>query len=481
MNEQTLDAAAFRRHAHEIVDWMADYLEQIEQYPVKSQVEARAIYNQLPASAPQEAESMAAIFKDFQEVIVPGITHWQSPNFFSYFPANSSYASLLGEMLTATLGAQCMIWETSPAAAELEERVMNWLGEMIGLPEEFSGVIQSTASDGTLIAILTAREKASNFQVNETGLRRHPQYRVYASGQTHSSIEKAVKIAGMGRENCVYVATDANYAMDPAALQKTLQADLQAGLKPLCVVATLGTTSSTAIDPLAPIAKICQEYGIWLHVDAAYAGNALILPEYRDWIKGIEGVDSFVFNPHKWLFTNFDCTAYFVRSEEYLIRTFEILPEYLKTRNDKIVKNYRDWGVALGRRFRALKLWFVLRNFGVKGLQAKLRLHMQLGQWLKKQVEAHPDFELLAPVPLNLVCFRYRPGEALSEAQLTQLNQNLVQRLNDGGKIYLTHTKLNGVYTIRLVAGQTHVEQKHIEAAWDLIVKTAKEAFHEMD
>ncbi|MEL6842129.1 MAG: aminotransferase class I/II-fold pyridoxal phosphate-dependent enzyme, partial [Bacteroidota bacterium] len=350
MNDHTLDAASFREQAHKLVDWMADYLEGVESYPVKSQVKAREILEQLPLNPPQEAESMDAIFADFQRIILPGITHWQSPKFFSYFPANSSYASLLGEMLTATLGAQCMIWETSPAAAELEERVMEWLAQMIGLPSYFSGVIQSTASDGTLIALLTAREKASNFQVNEIGLRQHPQYRVYASGQTHSSIEKAVKIAGLGRENCVYVAADQEYAMDPESLQKALQADLQAGLKPLCVIATLGTTSSTAIDPLEPIAKICEEYNVWLHVDAAYAGNALILPEYRHWIEGIERVDSFVFNPHKWLFTNFDCTAYYVRSEEYLIRTFEILPEYLKTRHDKVVNNYRDWGIALGRR-----------------------------------------------------------------------------------------------------------------------------------
>lgn len=468
-----MEVQEFRKHAHQLVDWMADYLKNVAQYPVKSPVSPGEILQQLPPHAPQQGESMEAIFADFQQIIMPGMTHWQSPNFFAYFPANNSFPSILGEMLMATLGAQGMIWETSPAVAELEERVMDWLKEMIGLPAHFSGVIQSTASDGTLCAILTAREVATDFQINERGFGLDTRFRVYASQQTHSSIEKAVKIAGLGRANCVYVATDAAFAMDPASLKKAILADLGAGLRPLCVVATLGTTSSTAIDPIADIAKVCQEFGIWLHVDAAYAGNALILPEYRFWIEGIEQVDSFVFNPHKWLFTNFDCTAYFVRSEEQLVRTFEILPEYLKTKKDGQVHNYRDWGIPLGRRFRALKLWFVLRSFGVEGLQQKLRAHIEWVQTLAKQIEAHPDFELLAPVPLNLVCFRYvRPG--LSEPELNRLNEALLQQLNQTGKLYLTHTKLEGRYTLRLVAGQTSVEEQHLQQAWQLIQELAK-------
>jgi aromatic-L-amino-acid decarboxylase len=468
-----MDSQEFRKYAHQFVDWMADYLEEVENYPVKSQVQAGEIMAQLPVSAPRQGQEMEEIFADFQRIILPGITHWQSPNFFAYFPGNGSYPSVLAEMLTATLGAQCMIWETSPAAAELEERVLDWLRQMIGLPDGFAGVIQSTASDATLCALLSAREAYSDYQINQAGFK-ETGYRVYASEQTHSSIEKAVKIAGFGKANYVPIPADEKYALQPRALREAIEADLAAGLRPLCVVATLGTTSSTAIDPLPEIAAICEEFDLWLHVDAAFAGSALILPEFQHWIEGKERIDSFVFNPHKWLFTNFDCSAYYVRSTEKLVRTFEIMPEYLKTKNDAQVNNYRDWGIPLGRRFRALKLWFVLRNFGQEGLQNKLRQHIRMIQGLASQMEAHPQFEVLAPVPLNLVCFRWVPEDGLREEELDRYNERLLHQLNASGKVYLTHTRLQGRYTLRLVGGQTQLSQRHLDQAWALIQATAQ-------
>jgi aromatic-L-amino-acid decarboxylase len=468
-----LDNQSFRQHAHRMVDWMADYLDQVAQYPVKSQVAPRALYDQLPPAAPVEGEDMDQILADFERLIMPGITHWQSPNFMAYFPANGSYPSLLAEMLTATLGAQCMIWETSPAAAELEEKMMNWLGQLIGVPDSWAGVIQSTASDASLCAILSARERASAFAVNAHGLQGAPRYRVYGSAELHASVEKDVKIAGLGRDNYVRIPVDASLAMRPEALAEAITADLAQGYQPLCVVAAIGTTSSTAIDPLPAIAELCTRHGIWLHVDAAYAGAALILPECQAMIQGIEQADSLVFNPHKWLFTHFDCSAYFVKDPASLVQTFEISPEYLKTGVDQQVNNYRDWGVPLGRRFRALKLWFVMRSFGVAQMQAILRQHIAWAQELAQQLQAEPAFDLLAPVPLNLICFRYHPPGLDDEATLDQLNQQLLATLNATGQLYLTHTRLHGRYVLRLVAGQTNLERQHLQAAWQLIRATA--------
>ena len=448
---------------------MAEYFESVEKLPVKAKVYPGEILEKLPLKPPAEAENMDEIFHDFKQIILPGMTHWQSPNFFAYFPANSSYPSVLAEMLTATLGAQCMIWETSPAAAELEERVMNWLIQMMGLPQEFEGVIQDTASTATLTALLTAREKASKFQINENGFEGNEKYRIYCSTETHSSVEKAVKIAGLGRNSLVKIEVDEEYKMKPGLLKEAISRDLNHGFQPLCIIATIGTTSTTAIDPLEEIAQISSEYKIWLHVDAALAGSALILPEFRWMINGVEKADSFVFNPHKWLFTNFDCSAYFVRDAESLIKTLEILPEYLKTQSQGQVNDYRDWGVPLGRRFRALKLWFVIRNFGIKGLQEKLRYHLQLSQQLKEMIIKSDDFEIMAPVPLNTICFRYHPSVTNDSAQLDKMNEKLMHRLNESGKVYFTHTRLNGNYVIRFVIGQTNVTEKHIKNAWNLI------------
>jgi aromatic-L-amino-acid decarboxylase len=468
-----MDNVEFRAWAHRLADQMADYYENIESYPVKSQVKPGDIIAQLPTAPPSGSEGMESIMQDFETIIMPGITHWQSPGFFGYFPANSSYPSILAEMLTASLGAQCMVWDTSPAAAELEETVMNWLKTMTGLPSDWHGVIQDTASTSTLAAILSAREKMTGYSVNESGFAGNEKLRVYCSTETHSSVEKAVKIAGIGRANLVKVATDPQYRMDAARLRKAIAEDRAAGFQPLCVIATLGTTGSTSVDPLPEIADVCNEYGVWLHIDAAYGGSALLLPEYRWMIAGIEKADSFVFNPHKWMFTNFDCSAYFVKDKEALLRTFEILPEYLKTGNRGLVNNYRDWGIPLGRRFRALKLWFVIRSYGVSQLQLKIREHILMARWLEQQVTAQPDFEIMAPVPLSLVCFRFKPLGINDTETLNRLNENLMQSLNAGGRIFLTHTKFNGQYTLRMSIAGTLTEQRHVEKAWELIRETA--------
>jgi len=467
------DLEEFKKNAYEFIDWIVEYLRDIEKYPVKSQVKPKEIYNKLPDKAPETGESIETIFKDFKDIILPGITHWQSPNFHAYFPANSSNPSLLAEMLMSALGVQNMKWETSPAATELEERVMNWLKEMTGVPEKFSGVIQDTASTSTLASIITAREKYSDYKINSEGFRNFENLRVYCSSEAHSSIEKAVKISGIGKSNLVKIKVDDEFGLIPAELEKAVKQDIEKGFKPMCVVAAFGTTGSTAVDPIKEISVICKKYNLWLHIDAAYAGSALILPEYRGMINGIEKADSFVFNPHKWLFTNFDCSAYFVKDKGALIRTFEILPEYLKTLSDDKVNNYCDWGIPLGRRFRALKLWFVLRNFGVKGLQEKLRYHIGIAKNLSGEIKRESDFEILAPTNFNVICFRYKP-EGKTEKELNLLNEKLLHTVNSSGKMYFTHTKLNGKFTLRLVIGQTNVTEKHIEKSWKLIKETAK-------
>jgi len=473
--KEMMDLKEFRQRAHQLVDWMADYYRQIENFPVKSQVKPGEILAHLPEQAPEQAEPFQQIFEDFQKVILPGITHWQSPNFFAYFPANSSFPSVLAEMLTATLGAQCMIWDTSPAATELEERVMDWLKQAMGLPTDWQGVIQDSASTSTLVALLTAREKFSDFKINQNGLADFANLRVYCSTETHSSIEKAVMLAGLGRDNLVKVKIDQKLRLDPEALKKAIVQDLQAGKKPIAVVATLGTTGTTAIDPLKPIAEICSEYGLWLHVDAAFAGTALLLPEFRWMIEGIEQVDSFVFNPHKWMFTNFDCSAYFVKNAQALQRTMSVLPEYLKTKTRGQVKEFRDWGIQLGRRFRALKLWFVLRSFGLQGIRQTLRNHLRWSEELENWIKARDDFELMAPRTLNLVCFRYHPPELNDEPQLDELNDRLLQEINQSGKLFLTHTRVHGRYTLRMVTGQTYLQKRHVEQAWSHIVQQAQE------
>jgi aromatic-L-amino-acid decarboxylase len=463
-----MDSDEFRRQGHAIVEWIARYFEEVEQYPVRSHVRPGDIKNSLPELPPAGSESFDLFLKDFDQVIMPGITHWQSPNFFAYFPANSSPPSVLAEMLTAALGSQCMLWETSPAAAELEERMMEWLRTMTGLPEEFEGVIQDSASSATLAALITAREKVTGFRTNSEGLCAAGRLRIYVSTQTHSSVEKGAGVAGFGRNNLVRVSVRDDFSMDPAALERAIEKDLASGYIPCCTVATIGTTGTTAVDPVRAIGEICHRHGIWLHVDAALGGTALLLPEMRWMADGIGYADSFVFNPHKWMFTNFDCSAYFVSDAASLIRTFEILPEYLKTRTRGQVNDYRDWGIPLGRRFRALKLWAVIRSYGVEGLQAAIREHLRLAKMLAGLIEAEKDFELMAPVPLNTVCFRYRPA-GMNDSEADRLNERINHALNDSGKIYLTHTKVKGRYVLRMVTAQTNVTEDHVTEAWNLI------------
>lgn len=458
----------FRKHAHDMVDWMADYFENVEQYPVMSQVKPGQIKEQLPASFNESPEAFEKIFKDFEQIIMPGITHWESPNFFAYFPASKSKASVLAEMITATLGVQGMVWLTSPAATELEDRTMEWMRDLLGLSADWTGSIQDTASTGTFNALITAREKASDYQINQKGFAGMPQYRIYASEQAHSSIDKNVKIAGFGIDNLVKIEVDEHFSMQPLKLKEAIERDLKAGFKPLFVLGAMGTTGTTAVDPLDEIGSIAQEYDLWFHVDAAYSGAALICPEMRWMSQGLELADSMVFNPHKWLFVNFDCSLYYVKDPKALIKAYSITPEYLKTDSDEEVNNYRDWHIQLGRRFRSLKLWFMLRSFGAESLRTIIRNHCEWAKWLKEEITQSADFEMLAPVSVNLVCFRYNNGK-MSEEKLNKFNENLLKRINATGKIFITHTKLDGKYTLRLVGGHPELTKGHLERAWVLL------------
>jgi aromatic-L-amino-acid decarboxylase len=456
-----------RRHGKELVDWIADYHARIESFPVLSQVEPGEIRKRLAPSPPEWGESFEAMMRDVEDIVLPGITHWQSPSFFAYFPSNSSGPSILGELLSAGLGIQGMIWATSPAATELETHVLDWLVDMLGLPEGFKssseggGVIQDTASSAALCALLAARERVTSGRSNREGCRGG--LAAYASTHAHSSIEKAAKIAGIGSENLRLVAVDEKYAMSPAALEERIRADRASGLAPFFVTSTVGTTSSNAIDPLPAIGKICRENGLWLHVDAAMSGTAALCPELRHIQDGVEHADSYSFNPHKWMFTNFDCDCFWVKKRKDLINALSILPEYLRneaTASGAVI-DYRDWHVPLGRRFRALKLWFVIRHYGVEGLRHHVRRHVELAKMFAGWIQEDPRFELAAPVPLNLVTFRHRGGD--------EVNEGILKKLNASGKLYLTHTKLDSRYTLRMSIGQTWTEARHVRAAWELI------------
>ncbi len=456
-----LNPKAFKKASDPIIEWIDNYLKNISDYPVKSKVQPGEIYAQIPAAAPDSSESMSQIIKDLEEVILPGITHWQHPNFHAYFPANSSVESVLAEFVTSAIGAQCMIWDTSPSAAELEQRMMEWLRDAMGLPSSLEGVLQDSASSASLVALITAREVATGFKSNEEGVPGN--LRVYCSTETHSSIEKAVGVCGIGKKNLVKVEVDGQMRMQAAELEKKIMSDLEQDLVPCAVVAALGTTGTVAVDPLKEIAAICKKYDIWLHVDAAYAGSALLLPEYRWMIEGIEQADSFVFNPHKWLFTNFDCSVYFVKSAALLIKTFEILPEYLKTTSRGLVNDYRDWGVPLGRRFRALKLWFVIRSYGLSGLREKLREHIRLSAYFCSEVQKIEGMELVLEPFMNFSCFKFNPDGIENPEKLNPLNERFLKELNGRGNVFLTHTKIGGCFTLRVIIGQTYVEKDHVE------------------
>ncbi|HAJ36554.1 MAG TPA: aspartate aminotransferase family protein [Chloroflexi bacterium] len=457
----------FRTFGYAVIDWIADYQQRVESLPVMSQVQPGDIRAMLPAHPPAHGEAFADILADIDRVILPGVTHWQSPNFFAYFPANASGPAILGDLLSSGLGVQGMLWLTSPACTEVETHMLDWLVEMLALPEKFmststgGGVIQDSASSATLTALLAARERATNFTVNRSG--GTGKLVAYATSQTHSSLEKAMMIAGLGRQNLRLIDVDATFAMRPDALADQIARDRADGLTPIFVCATVGTTSSNAIDPLPAIGEICQRERLWLHVDAAMAGTAALCPEFR-WIHaGLEHADSYCFNPHKWMFTNFDCDAFFVADRKALIDTLSILPEYLRNEATKTgaVIDYRDWQIPLGRRFRALKLWFVIRHYGVEGLQFHVRQHVQMAQQFAEWVRASDDFELAAPVPLNLVCFRHKGGDAI--------NQQIMDRINRSGDLFFTHTRLDGKLTLRMSIGQTHTQMEHVQRAWTRI------------
>jgi len=467
----------FRAHGHRLVDWMADYLRDVGGRRIVPEVKPGDVRRSLPPAPPDEGEPFERIVADFEQLIVPGMSHWSHPGWFGYFAANNSPPSILAEMLTATLAAQCMSWQTSPAATELEQVTMGWLAQMLALPEGFTGVIQDTASTATLVALLSARERASGFAGERLGAESGQRLRVYASAEAHSSVPKGVKLAGYGAEALRSIPADERYALRADLLDDAMARDAAVGLVPACVVATVGTTSSTAIDPLPAIAKLCRRHGAWLHVDAAWAGSAAILPELRWILDGVEQADSLVFNPHKWLLVNFDCSAYFVRDVATLLRTFTITPEFLRTAYDSDVVNFRDWGIQLGRRFRALKLWFVIRSYGVEGLRAMLRRHVALGQELAGWIEATPGFELMAPPSLGLVCFRHRPaGYAPDDPRVDQLNRDLLARVNASGRVFLTHTTLGGRYVIRVAIGQRCTDREQVEELWDLVRRAAQPA-----
>ncbi|MCG6894434.1 MAG: aspartate aminotransferase family protein [Desulfobacteraceae bacterium] len=461
----------FRRWGKAVVDWIADYQERVESYPVLSRVKPGEIRAKLPPAPPEKGEAFDTILADVEKIIVPGLTHWQSPNFYAFFPANTSAPSILAEMLTAGLGVQGMLWATSPACTELESHVLDWLVDMLALPAVFrsdgtgGGVIQDSASSASLCALLAARERATGYAANERGCT--GKLVAYASSQTHSSVEKAVKIAGLGRENFRLVEVDNRYAMRPEALAERVRADRNGGGKPCFVCATVGTTSSNAMDPIAAIGDVCRQEGLWLHVDGAMAGTAALCPEFR-WIQeGLERADSYCFNPHKWMFTNFDCDCFYVADRSALIRTLSILPEYLRNRATEsgAVIDYRDWQIPLGRRFRALKLWFVIRHYGVEGLRFHIRRHVELAKRFAGWVEEDDRFVLCIPPPLNLVCFRHRGGD--------DVTRRLMEQVNGDGRIYLTHTLLDGQWVLRFCVGQTYTEEHHVETAWRILQETA--------
>lgn len=466
----------FRRHGKAVVDWIADYFERVEGLPVLSQAKPGQIRASLPRNAPEHGESFESMLQDVEKLILPGITHWQSPNFYAYFPSNNSFPSMLGELLSAGLGVQGMLWATSPACTELETHVLDWLIDMLALPDVFrststgGGVIQDTASSSSLCALLAGRERATRLAGNERG--GDGRLTAYTSSQAHSSIEKAVKIAGIGRQNLRAIPVVHDFSMQPGALAAEIRRDLAAGCVPCFVCATVGTTSSNALDPVRAVGEICREHGIWLHVDAAMAGTAAICPEFRHIHDGLELADSYTFNPHKWMFTNFDCNCFYVRDRKALIDTLSVLPEYLRNQATEsgAVIDYRDWHIPLGRRFRALKLWFVIRHYGLQGLRHHVRRHMELAQQFVRWLRDDPRFELAAPAPLNLVCFRHRAGDAA--------NQGIMERLNASGDLYLTHTRLDGRLTLRLCVGQWQTEFRHLERAWQRIREEATAVDH---
>lgn len=466
----------FRHYGHRLIDWIADYLEHPERYPVLSPSQPGEIKAQLPTIPPQQPEEVYQILTDFEKIIMPGLTHWNHPGFFAYFGITGSGPGILGELLAAALNVNAMLWRTSPAATELEEVTLDWLRQMLGLPATFDGVIMDTASVASMLAIATAREAVEGLAVRTKGLAGRadiPRLRVYISDQTHSSVEKGAIILGIGQENVVRIPSDDDFRLKPGELERAIKADLAAGYHPLFVCATVGTTSTTSIDPVPAIADIAQRHRLWLHIDGAYGGMAAILPEMRQVLAGAEEADSLVVNPHKWLFTPIDLSAFYTRHPDTLKQAFSLVPEYLRSAETdaKIVKDYMDYGVQLGRRFRALKLWLVIRTFGSEGLAARLREHIRLGQQFAAWVDESPNFERMAPTPFSTVCFRAHPSHLNGETELNQLNEALLNAVNTTGEIFISHTKLGEHYTLRLAIGNIRSNEHQVKRAWELLQK----------
>ncbi len=464
----------FRTVGHQLVDWVADYRSGLEKFPVMSRVGPSEVKSKLPKSPPTQPEGFDAIFRDLDEVIVPGLSHWQHPSFFGYFPANSSLSSVLGDYLSTGLGVLGLSWQVGPAITELEEVVTDWVRQMVGLSDHWTGVIQDTASTGSLVALLCARERTTDHGLARGGLQAEPApLVVYVSDQSHSSVEKAALLAGFGRRNVRSVATDQTYAMDRDALDAAIRLDLAEGKKPCAAVATTGTTASTAMDPIAAIARVCREHGLWLHVDAAMAGSAMILPEVRPLWDGVEGADSVLLNAHKWLGAAFDCSLYYLRDPEHLVRVMSTNPSFLQSAQDGRVKNLRDWGIPLGRRFRALKLWTLIRTEGVLALQARIRRDLAHARWLADQVRAAPGWEVVAPVALQTVCVRHHPP-GLEGEELDHHTRAWADRVNRSGQAYLTPATLEGRWMVRVSIGAETTEREHVEALWSLIRREAE-------
>ena len=460
-----LSSEEFRKHGHALIDWIADYWDRIEDLPVESSVSPGSVRDLLPPEAPQKGEPFADLIRDLDEIVMPGITHWQHPSWFSFFPANASPPSVLAELVSAGLGVQGMLWSTSPAATEIESHVLDWLVDLMDLPSEWKttslggGVLQMSASDSTHTSLVVARHQAMKRGVNPTAMV------AYASTQTHSSIQKGATVAGYRHIRLIPV--DDKQAMDISALRAALASDKAEGLVPVFVAATLGTTGTTAVDPIRPIGEICQEENLWLHVDAAYAGNAMICPEFRHHQDGLELVDSYTFNPHKWLMVNFDCSVFYVADRSPLIDCLSILPPYLKNEASEsgAVIDYRDWHVPLGRRFRSLKLWWVIRSYGVEGLQSMIRYHVALTERLAEKLKSDPRFEVAAPHPFALVCFRCTAGD--------EATQSLAEAVNGSPNVAWTASELDGRPMIRVSIGQRTTNEGHVDALWDLIDELA--------
>ncbi len=466
----------FRKKGHELVDWMADYLRDVGNYPVLAQIEPGDVKKQLPDEPPLKGEDMSEIYKDLDKIIMPGMTHWNHPRFMAYFNSSASGPGILAEMVASTFNINGMLWKSCPAATELEEVTLNWLRKMIGMPENYWGIIYDGASSSSLHAIAAARENLPEYKLREKGMTGRndvKRLRLYASEHAHSSVDKGAITVGVGLEGIRKIPVDENFAMLPGELEAAVKEDLEKGWLPFCVVATVGTTSTTSVDPVPAIADICEKYDIWLHVDAAHAGSTAILPEMRNYFEGCDRADSFVLNPHKWMFVPIDLSVFYTRRPDILERAFSLVHEYLKTGEDDEVYNYMNYGIQLGRRFRSLKLWFLIRNFGVEGIQERIREHLRLGRLFAGWIDESPDFQRLAPVPFSTICLR-AVVEGLGDLQLNEFNRKLMDAVNASGKVFLSHTKLNDKFTIRVVISSVRTTEDDVREVFELLKEKRK-------